>query len=133
MLPFILAAAVATAQPSACPTDLLVADPRIKVVRAREREFDNEIVSIDVKNVGTASQKPDVRQHLDLFVGGQLAGTQPIPAVAAQDSYEAAFRLQVKHVKHRAPQQMTFRFAVDAKMLPGENCTTANDKLTATL
>ena len=37
MLPFLVAAALATAPPSPCPSDLLVANPRLKVVRAIDK------------------------------------------------------------------------------------------------
>jgi len=133
MLPFLLAAALATAQPSPCPTDLLVANPRIKVVRARNRAFDNNIVSVDVRNNGQVPQRTDIRQHLDLLLGNVVVGSQPIPAIDAQDSYLAAFRFQLKHVKKRVPQPVTFHLVIDSKIAPGENCTTTNDKLTATL
>ena len=133
MLPFLLAGALLAAQPSTCPTDLLVTNPRIKVIRARNRTLDNNVVEVDVKNNGTAAQRPDVRQHLDLMLGNTVVGTQPIPALGPEDSYEAAFRFQLKHEKKRKPQVMTFRFVIDSKPAPGENCTTANDKLTATL
>ena len=52
MFPFVLAAAVA-ASPTPCPADLLVANPRLKVVRARDRGFENLIVTVDVANRGS--------------------------------------------------------------------------------
>lgn len=133
MLPFFLVAALAAAQPSPCPTDLLVTNPRIKIVRAHERAFDNNIVAIDVRNKGAAPQRQDIRQHLDLLLGSAVVGSQPIPALGPQDSYEAAFRFQRKHEKKHVPQPMMFRLVIDSKISPVENCSASNDKLTATL
>jgi CARDB len=133
MLPFLLAAAMVAAQPSPCPNDLLVANPRIKIVRAHDRAYDNNILTVDVRNNGTAPQREEIRQHLDLLLGSTLVGTQPIPALGSQDSYEAAFRFQRKHEKKHVPQPMTFRLVIDSKISPAENCSASNDKLTATL
>jgi len=133
MLPYLLAAVFAVAEPSPCPSDLLVENPRIKVVRASDRAFDNNIVTVDVKNQGTAAQPASISQHLVLLIKGDTAGSQPIPALGPDEIYPAAFRFQVKHERKHRPVAVTFHFVIDSQVGPGENCTTANDRLTATL
>jgi hypothetical protein len=133
MLPFLVSATLAAALPTPCPTDIAVANPRLKVVRARDRTYDNDIISVFVANNGSVSQRPDVRQHLDLLIGPTVVGSQPIPPINAHDSYEAAFRFQVQHEQKRDPLKVTLRFVIDSKTAPGENCTTTNDQVTATL
>jgi hypothetical protein len=132
MLPFLLSATLAAAQPTPCPTDIVVANPRLKVVRARDRTYDNDIISVFVTNNGSVSQRPDVREHLDLLIGPTVVGSQPIPPINAHDSYEAAFRFQVQHEQKRDPLKVTLRFIIDSKAA-GENCTTTNDQVTAIL
>lgn len=131
MLPFLLAAAVATSSP--CPSDLLVTNPRLKVVRARDRAFDNLIVTVDVKNRGDAGQPTATQQHLELVQDGRVLGSQPIPGLGAQQSYVAAFRMHVPHQPRRDPLVVEFRYVLDSRNGPRANCTTANDRLTATL
>jgi hypothetical protein len=133
MLTFLLAAAVAAASPTPCPADLLVANPRLKVVRARDRAFDHLIVTVDVTNRGTSSQLQTTKQHLALVENGAVLGTQPIPGLGANESYAAAFRLHVPHEKKRAPLVVEFRYILDSNDASRENCTTANDRLNATL
>jgi hypothetical protein len=132
MLPFLLSATLVAAQPTPCPTDIVVANPRLKVVRARDRAYDNDIISVFVSNNGSVAQRPDVRQHLDLLIGPAVVGSQPIPPLDAHENYEAAFRFQVHHEQKRDPLKVTLRFVIDSKT-PGENCTTTNDQVTATL
>jgi hypothetical protein len=133
MLPLLLAAAVATAAPSPCPSDLLVASPRLKVVRANDRSRDNYVVTVDVKNRGVAAQPEDTLQHVELVREGAVIGTQPVPALGANESYAAAFRLQLAHQRKRPPFRVEFRYALDSKNASRANCTSANDRLTATL
>ena len=133
MLPYLLAAALANASPAPCPADLLVADPRLKVVRARERAFDNYVVSIDVKNHGTAAQPEETKQHLELVREGAAIGSQPIPPLGSDESYVAAFRVQLPHVKKRPPFRVEFRYVLDSKNASAANCTSVNDRLSATL
>ena len=133
MLPFLLAGALIAAQPNACPSDLLVANPQLKVVRAKDRTLDSYIVTVNVQNQGTASQRLAVNQHLDLLINQKPAGTQPIPGLGANETYPAAFRFQLAHQRHRKPVVVTFHYVMDDKPRPGENCTTANDQITATL
>ncbi len=133
MLTFFMSAALAAAQPTPCPTDIVVTNPRLKIVRARDRAYDNDIVSVFVANNGSVAQRPEVRQHLDLLIGPTVVGSQPIPPLASHDSYEAAFRFQVKHEQKRDPLKVTLRFGIDSKTAPGENCTTSNDQVTAIL
>jgi hypothetical protein len=133
MLPFVLAAALATAQPSPCPADLLVADPRLKVVRARDKAFDNYIVTVRVKNRGVAAQPAQTQQHLELAQHGTVLGSQPIPALGATEDYAAAFRLHVPHLAKRDPLQVEFRYVLDSKNASRANCTSANDRISATL
>jgi CARDB len=133
MLPLLLLAAGIAAGPLPCPSDLLVANPRLKVVRARDRAFDNYIVTIDIDNRGVANQPNGTQQHLELAQNGHVLGTQPIPPLGAGASYAAAFRLQLPHTVRRAPFPVEFRYVLDSKNASRANCTSANDRLTATL
>ncbi|HYW52875.1 MAG TPA: CARDB domain-containing protein [Dongiaceae bacterium] len=132
MVPFLVAAALAAA-PSPCPSDLLVANPRLKVVRARDASRDNYVVTVDVTNRGTANQPEGTRQHLALVRDGTTLGTQPVPALGANESYAAAFRVQLPHERKRGPFSVEFRYVLDSKNAPQANCTSVNDRLTATL
>ena len=132
MLPLLLAFAVSAA-PTPCPSDLLVANPRLRVVRAANRDFDNYVVTIDVTNRGAAPQPNFTDQHLALVRDRVVIGTQPIPPLAANESYAAAFRVQLVHERNRAPFVVEFRYVLDSKNAPRANCTSANDRLTATL
>ena len=132
MLPLLLAYAIA-ASPTPCPSDLLVANPRLRIVRAVEKAFDNYVVTIDVTNRGSAPQPNFTRQHLAIARGGAVIGTQPIPPLDANESYAAAFQLQLPHQRNRAPFVVEFRYVLDSKNGPRANCTSANDRLTATL
>jgi CARDB len=134
MLPFLLAAALATASPAPCPSDLLVANPRLKIVRANDdKTRDNYIVTVDVKNRGTAAQPADTRQHLALVRDGTVLGTQSIPALGPNQNYAAAFRVQLPHERKRGPFTVEFRYVLDSKNASRANCTSANDRLNATL
>jgi hypothetical protein len=133
MMPFVLAAALATAHPSPCSSDLLVANPRLKVVRARDKAFDNYIVTVDVKNRGTEAQPDGTQQHLALLQRSVVVGTQPIPVLGAEEDYPAAFRLRLPHQRKRDPFPVEFRYVLDSKHGSRANCTTANDRLSATL
>lgn len=132
MLPFLLAAIVAAAGPT-CPSDLLVANPRLKVVRARDRAFDHLIVTVDVKNRGSSGQPISTEQHLELLQNGTVLGSQPVPGLGADQTYVAAFRMRAPHQRKRDPLMVEFRHVLDSKDAPRANCTTANDRLTATL
>jgi hypothetical protein len=133
MLPFVLAAALATAQPSPCPSDLLLANPRLKVVRARDKAFDHYIVTVDVKNRGKEAQPDGTQQHLALLQRGVVLGTQPIPVLGGEEDYAAAFRLRLPHQGKRDPFPVEFRYVLDSKNASRANCTTANDRISATL
>jgi len=133
MLPYLVAAALATAAPSPCPSDLLVANPRLKVVRATDKTRDNYVVTVDVTNHGVAPQPSETRQHLSLLRDGKVIGSQPIPAIGANESYVAAFRQQLPHQPKRAPFTVEFRYVLDSNNAARANCTSANDRLTATL
>ena len=132
MLPLLLAYAIAVA-PTPCPSDLLVANPRLRVVRAADKAYDNYVVTIDVTNRGAAPQPNFTRQHLALVRDRVVIGTQPIPPLAANESYAAAFRVQLVHERNRAPFVVEFRYELESKNAPRANCTSANDRLTATL
>ena len=56
-----------------------------------------------------------------------------VPPLAANESYDAAFRVQLVHERNRAPFVVEFRYVLDSKNAPRANCTSANDRLTATL
>ena len=133
MLPTLLAAALAAASPAPCPSDLLVANPRLKVVRADDRAKDNYVVSVVVRNRGAANQPDETKQHLELVRDGTVLGSQTIPALGANQSYLAAFRVQMPHVAHRGPFTVEFRYVLDSKNAARANCTSANDRVSATL
>ena len=78
MAPLLLAAVLAAAS---CPNDLALTNPRLRVVQARERGYDHEIVTVDVENRGAAGQPIGLRQRLELVMGGKVLGTQPLPAL----------------------------------------------------
>jgi hypothetical protein len=132
MLPLFFAFALA-AVPTPCPADLLVAHPRLRVVRAADKGFDNYVVAIDVTNRGNAPQPNFTHQHLALVRERVVIGTQPIPPLAANESYAAAFRVQLVHERRRAPFVVEFRYVLESKNAARANCTSANDRLTATL
>ncbi|HEY0615840.1 MAG TPA: CARDB domain-containing protein [Candidatus Elarobacter sp.] len=133
MLPFVLAGLLLAASPSPCPADLLVANPQLKVVRAIDRSRDNYVVTVDVKNRGTAAQPPGTAQHLALVRDGATLGTQPVPALGPNQTYIAAFRVQLPHQSKRAPFPVEFRYVLDSKNASRANCTSVNDRLSATL
>ncbi|HEY0395279.1 MAG TPA: CARDB domain-containing protein [Candidatus Elarobacter sp.] len=133
MLPFVLAAALVAAEPSPCPSDLLVANPQLKIVRAIDRARDNYVVTVDVKNRGVAAQPAGTLQHLALVRDGATLGRQPIPSLGPNQSYAAAFRLQMPHARKRAPLEVEFRYVLDSKNASRANCTSVNDRLAATL
>ena len=134
MLPWLLAAALATSAPSPCPSDLLVANPRLKVARSiDDRSIDNYIFQVEVKNRGTAPQPEATRQHLALVRDGTVLGTQPIPPIDAGESYMAAFRVRLPHRLTRPPLTVEFRYVLDSKNASRANCTSVNDRLAVTL
>ncbi len=134
MLSALLAVATLAAAPRPCPADLLVADPRLNVVRAADRAMDNYIVTVDVRNRGVAGQTADVLQHLELIRGGAVIGSQPIPPLGVAQDYVAAFRLQLPHVGQRPPFEVVFHHVIDSKAgAARNNCTSVNDRLAATL
>jgi CARDB len=133
MLHALLAAAILATAPSPC-ADLLVANPRLKVVRAANAEMDNYVVTVDVRNRGSAGQTSDVKQHLELIHSGAVIGTQPIPPLEASQSYIAAFRLQLPHENKRRPLDVVFHYVLDRKDdVSRNNCSSANDRLSVTL
>lgn len=137
MLPALLAAvAVAAAGPGSrpCPADLLLAEPRLKVVRAPDRTMDNYVVTVDVKNRGSSGQTAGVMQHLELIHDGTVIGKQPVPSLGPNEDYIAAFRLQLPHAPKRSPFPVTFHYVLDSKGdAARDNCSAANDRLTVTL
>jgi len=133
MLAFAFVAALVAADPSPCPSDLLVANPQLKVVRAIDRSRDNYVVTVDIKNRGVAAQPAETRQHLALVRQGVTLGTQPIPALGPKQSYAAAFRVQLPHERKRPPFAVEFRYVLDSKNASRANCTSVNDRLAATL
>lgn len=133
MFPFILAAALATAAPTTCPSDLQVANPRLRVVRALDKTLDNYVVTVAIVNRGVAAQPDETRQHLALVRNKVIIGTQPIPSLGANENFDAAFRLQLPHQRPRPPFTVEFRYVLDSHNARRANCTSANDRLTATL
>ena len=130
ILPVLLASVLAAAP---CPSDLLVANPRLKVTRTTDKTRDSYVVTVDVKNRGMMNQPFDTRQHLALVRGGVTLGTQTIPALGANESYAAAFGLRMPHRAKREPLSVEFRYVLDSKNASRANCTSANDRLAATL
>jgi hypothetical protein len=130
MLGFLLATALAA---SSCPSDPLIANPRLKIVGARERAFDHYIVTVDVKNNGNVAQPPGTNQHLELVQNGNVLGTQPIPVLGMQERYVAAFRVRLPHQSPRPPFAVEFRYVLDSHNASRANCNASNDRLDATL
>ena len=131
MIPAFLLAAAQTAAP--CAADPLIANPTLKIVRARERAFDNYIVTLDVKNDGRQSQPPGTVQHLELVQHGNVLGKQPIPVLGMKESYIAAFRVRLPHQSNRPPFVVEFRYVLDTRNVAQANCNSSNDRLSATL
>lgn len=127
-----LVAAALSSTPSSCPVELVLADPQIKVVRRAAAGFDNYIISVNVTNRGRAGQSGVTRQHLELRQGTQTLGSQPIPPLGPQQSYVAAFRLQLPHQSKRQPLKVDFRYA-DDNPTPSRECTSTSDMLSVTL
>lgn len=132
MIATFVAAALATTPPP-CPSDPLIANPRLKIVRAREKGFDNYIVTVDVRNGGRQTQPLATRQHLELVQNGAVLGSQPVPVLGAQESYIAAFRVQLSHQAPRPPFAIEFRYVLDSRNPAQANCNSTNDRLAATL
>jgi hypothetical protein len=130
MLALLLATALTAAE---CPSDPLIASPRLKIVRARERAFDHYIVTVDVKNDGRDAQPAGTAQHLELVQRGRVLGEQPIPVLGMQESYVAAFRVRLPHQSPRPPFTVEFRYVLDTRNAPRANCNASNDRLSATL
>lgn len=128
-----LALLLATALTAECPSDPLIANPQLKVVRARERTFDHYIVTVDVKNDGRDAQPAGTAQHLELVQHGRVLGAQPIPVLGMQESYVAAFRVRLPHQSPRPPFTVEFRYVLDTHNAPRANCNSSNDRLSATL
>ena len=132
MVPLLFATYLAAAN-AACP-DPALANPRLKVVRADVRGFDDYIVTLDVTNRGQAAQNSGVDQRLDLLQRGTVLGTQPIPALGPNQTYVTAFRIRVPHDRKRKPLDAEFRYVLaNARDLPRQNCTADNDVLSAKL
>ena len=132
MLPYLVALAVTTS-PTPCPADLLVADPRLKLVHG-ERGYNHEIISVNVTNRGSAAQTAGTHQRLDLVQNGTVIGSQPIPVLGSQQSYPASFRLVVVRQRKRAPVTVQFRYVLEnGADAARQNCTSVNDVLDATL
>jgi hypothetical protein len=130
MIGLFLAAAVAAAP---CLSDPLIANPQLKVMRARERAFDHYIVTVDVKNGGREAQPLGTVQHLELVQHGNVLGSQPVPVLGMQESYVAAFRVRLPHQSPRPPFTVEFRYVLDTHNAARANCNSSNDRLSATL
>ncbi len=124
---------VAAVASTPCPSDPLITNPQLKIVRARERGFDNYIVTVDVKNDGAATQPAGTAQHLELAQNGAVLGRQPVPVLGMQESYIAAFRVQLAHRSPRPPFTVEFRYVLDSRNAARANCNPSNDRLSATL
>jgi len=129
----LLLAALAGASPSSCPADLLVANARVKKTVGAARDVDAYVVTVDVTNRGTAAQPASTRQHLEVMRGGDVLASQPIPVLGAQQRYVVAFRVSLPHRAGTPPGHVDFRYVLDSPNAPEANCTTVNDRLTATL
>jgi hypothetical protein len=131
MLPILLAGALIAAQPSVCPSDLIVSNPRVRLVRMESAGQNDYVVIVDIKNRGTAAQRKDVAQHLDMSINIGVEGTQAIPPLRAGQNYTATYPFQIPRTKHKpshpSPWVATFHFVIDDAGRRDENCTTAND------
>jgi len=127
-------AVLLAAAPGRCAADPVVANARIKVTRGLEKNSDHLVVTVNVVNDGSADQAYPTQQHLELVRDGAVIGTQPIPALGAQQSYVASFRIVAPHERHRKPLNVVFRYVLDsAPDAARANCAKSNDALTATL
>ncbi len=73
-------------------------------------------------------------QHLELVQHGKPLGVQPIPPLAPDERYAAAFRVSLPHARQRAPFPVAFHYVLDSKQdAARDNCVTANDRVSATL
>ncbi len=134
MLPLpLLLAATLSASPTPCPADLLVANARVKATAGSTGGDDQYVVTVDVTNRGSAAQPPQTRQHLEILRDGAVLGSQLIPVLGARQAYAAAFRIHVPHRRGGAATPVEFRYVLDSKNAAAANCTTVNDRLTATL
>jgi hypothetical protein len=133
MQALLLTAVLAAADLGRCPSDPLIANPRLKIVRARERAFDHYIVTVDVKNDGLQAQPAGTAQHLELVQRGRVLGAQPIPLLGMQESYAAAFRVRLPHQSPRSPFVVEFRYVLDTRNAARADCNGSNDRLSATL
>jgi hypothetical protein len=135
MLALLLAVASAlTPSPKPCPADLVVQNPRLKVVRATDRSLDDYVVTVDVTNRGRAAQTQGVKQHLELLQRGKKFGTQSIPQLAPGERYAAAFRVSLPHARKPEPFPVAFHYVLDSQHdAARDNCVSANDRVSATL
>ncbi len=135
MLALLLAVSSALSpSPMPCPADLVVENPRLKVVRATDRSLDDYVVTVDIVNQGRAAQTAGVKQHLELLQHGKPQGAQPIPQLARGERYAAAFRVSLPHARKPAPFPVAFRYVLDSKQdAARDNCVSANDRVSATL
>ena len=87
---------------------------------------------VDVKNRGTAAQRNDIVQHLDLLLNGLVAGTQAVPGLRAGQSFTATYPFRRSRTKHkpRPPVAVTFHYVRDDALRSGESCTSADDSAT---
>jgi hypothetical protein len=130
MLPFALLAvlALADADPSPC-ADLLVASPKLQVVKAPNPGFYSAVVTVDVRNRGVVAQPAATQQHLEIVQNGTVLGTQPIPPLRAQQHYPAAFRIQLPASQRKERLDVTFRYVLDSHNAAQANCSASNDLL----
>ena len=134
MLALLLAVSSAlTPSPKPCPADLVVENPRLKVVRATDRSLDDYVVTVDVTNRGSGAQTAGVKQHLELLRQGKPVAVQPIPSLARGERYAAAFRVPLPHAGRPAPFPVAFHYVLDSKHAARDNCVSANDRVSATL
>ncbi len=135
MLALLLAVSSAlTPSPTPCLADLVVENPRLKVVRATDRALDDYVVTVDVTNHGSSGQTAAVKQHLELVQHGKSLAGQPIPRLARGERYAAAFRVELPHARTRAPFPVAFHYVLDSRQDAGrDNCVRANDRVSATL
>jgi hypothetical protein len=113
---------------------LVLSNPRVQFIRSESAPLLDYVAIVDVKNRGTAAQRQDIAQHLDLLLNGVVAGTQALPGLRAGQSFTATypFRRARTKQKPRPPVPVTFHYVRDDVPHSGENCTSADDSATMT-
>ena len=71
-------------------------------MRARDKAFDNYVVTVDVATAASRRSRTARASISSSCATAACIGTQPIPPLGANESYAAAFRVQLPHERKRA-------------------------------